>query len=148
MKKNYDHAVERGKAYGYDMEVFIQDIKDQKEDIDKALRDQIKKQMTLLKEQNLKKKQEEKRKRLQDMARQSKRMLRQQMSKRKNMAHSNSIGSGSSDLFDDSALQNIGIHHVGGRVVHIDMEMIKEDKKKAKKKKKKPLYHHSTSKPS
>ena len=67
MKKNYDHTVQRGKEYGFDMQQFIEEIKDAKEDIDKGLRDQINKQKTMIKEEMHRKKIEQKEKKKQLM---------------------------------------------------------------------------------
>ena len=66
------------------------------------------------------------------------------MSKKRSLMHSSSINSSyDEDQDQQEILQNYGIHHVGGRVVHIDIEMIKDSKKQVKKKKKKGYQSNS-----
>ena len=115
-KKNYHRLVERGKLYGYNMEEFQEHIKDQREDIDTKMREQINKQKSAFKQQKQK----------------TKNFLKLKTKSTILEEVFNPVNDELSDILedDDVDLEQVGVHHIAGRVVTIDHEMIKQENEK------------------
>ena len=117
-KRKYNTTVERGKVFGYDMDEFCEYIKDQREDIDYKMREQINKQKMAFKKQRAQTRMFKKIKTLS-------KLFSEETQKAEEPEDA------LSEIKEDSDdLEEIGVHHVGGRVITIDHDLIKNKAQK------------------